>query len=104
MSRTNSDRRFDGANGSAGHYGEIVKAIVVEEESVVRSMLEEAESESCDRCLNPLRAIAGIVIFYQTTVNQLTHLGKSEWALCSSCLSDLKEIGSPRLIYLADEN
>jgi hypothetical protein len=104
MSRTNSDRRFDGANDSADDYDKIVNAIIVEEESLVRRMLREAENDSCDRCLYPLRAIAGIVVFYQTTANQLTHLGKSEWALCSSCLSNLKEIGSPRLIYLADEN
>jgi hypothetical protein len=85
-------------------YNEIVRAILVEEASLVRSMLREGASAICDRCLDPLRAIEGIVIFYPVSASLLTHLGKNEWALCSICLNSLKEIGSPHFVRAGWEN
>jgi hypothetical protein len=104
MSGTNSDHLFGRADGFGHSNSGIIRATVVEEASLVVSMLREGRSEICDRCLDPLRAIEGIVIFYPVSASLLTHLGKNEWALCSICLSSLKEIGCPQLIYVAGEN
>jgi hypothetical protein len=104
MSGANSDYHFGRADGFGDNSSGIIRASVVEEASLVRSMLRESASEICDRCLDPLRSIKGIVIFYPLSANLLTHLGQSEWALCSICLSALKEIGSPQFTCVAGEN
>ena len=104
MRGVNSDHFFRRADGSTDDNDGIVRAMIVEEAGLVRSMLQESVNEVCDRCLDPFRAIEGIVVFYPVSARQLMHLGKSEWALCDVCLSSLKEMGSPRLIYLAGES
>ena len=73
----------------------IVRAIIVEESTFIRTILEEGENDSiCDRCFDVYRPIVGIVFFHLTSPNPLNRLAGSAWALCSTCLCLLKVSGS----------
>jgi hypothetical protein len=97
MNSTNSDDFFRRANGSAADKSGDLKAIVVEEPDLVRRMLEESGSSICNRCHDPRRSVVGIAFFRSHLPNLLRHLGRSDWALCSTCLNSLKEHGYPEL-------
>jgi hypothetical protein len=102
MSQSNSDHLSGRENGMADDRHGVVGATVVEEASLVRRMLEESQRALCDRCLDPRRAIAGIVLFRPTSLEMLRRLARSNWALCSSCLSALKEKGSLQVGHIGN--
>jgi hypothetical protein len=95
MNQANSGNPFRRANRLAGSPDRVVKAIVVEEASLVRRVIEESESEICNRCLDPRRAIAGIVVFRASSLDMIMRLGGNDWVLCATCLNSLKEYGCP---------
>ena len=97
MNSTNSDDFSRRAKGSAADKSGDVKAIVVEEPDLVRRMLEESGSSICYRCRDPRRRVVGIAFFRSHSPNMLRRLGRSDWALCSTCLRSLKEHGYPEL-------
>ena len=102
MSQTNSDHLSGRENGMADDHHGVVGATVVEEASLVRRMLEESQRALCDRCFDPRRAIAGIVLFRPISLEMLRRLVRSDWALCSSCLNALKEKGSLQIDYIGN--
>jgi hypothetical protein len=99
MNRSNSGDFFGPASRFANDDNGFVRAIVVEEPETVRRMLEERESETCDRCREPRGRIEGIAFFRPMSPSLLKRMGRSDWALCSSCLNSLKKHGSPEFSY-----
>ena len=94
MNRTNSGDFFGRESCLANDDNGFVKAIVVEEPEIVRQMLEERESTTCDRCLDPRGPIEGIAFFRSKSPSVLKRIGRNDWALCSRCLNSLKKHGS----------
>ena len=91
MSATNSDNFFGNSDDTDG----VVGAIVVEDATLVGQILEESENRICNRCFSRSRDIKGVVFFHPISPKLLTRLGRSDWALCSVCLSSLKDCGLP---------
>lgn len=104
MNRTNSGNPLERPNRLSDSTERIVRAIVVEDASLVRRLVEESASEICDRCLDPRRAIAGIVVFRANSLDVLIRLGSDDWALCLACLNSLKEYGSPDISHEGDDD
>ncbi len=72
------------------HEGEwALHALILDEADLIR---EIAESRTCNRCCDPSRSVAGLVIFPTTSQSGFT-LSSIDWALCPACLSSLKGHG-----------